>query len=346
MNNMLQEDFNQIKNSSINWKRFENKTLLITGANGFLPAYMVETLLLLNETILKNSPCKVIALVRNKKHTIERFSKYLNDKNLEIVVQDVSDEINILQKIDYIIHAASPASPKYYKIDPVGVSLPNILGTKHTLELARKNDVEGYLYFSSGEVYGQLADGEIVTESTYGYLDPISIRACYGESKRMGENLCISYGHQYRIPVKIVRPFHTYGPGMKLDDGRVYADFVKNIVYDENIDMKSDGSALRAFCYLSDATVAFFKVLLEGEINQAYNVANNHEMISIKNLASILVNLYPEKELEVVIAKQHPNYFQSLIKGNTVDTTKIEKLGWKAKISIRDGFKKTIGSYL
>lgn len=343
---MILEDFNQIKNSSIDWKRFENKTVLITGANGFLPAYMVEILLLLNKDILQNSPCKVIALVRNERHTKERFADYLNDENFKIIVQDVASEININQKIDYIVHAASPASPKYYNIDPVGVIMPNVLGTKNTLELARENNAEGYLYFSSGEVYGQLNDGEVVNEDKYGYLDPTTVRACYGESKRMGENLCVSYGHQYNIPVKIVRPFHTYGPGMKLDDGRVFADFVKNIVHNENIEMKSDGSATRAFCYLADATVAFFKILLDGERNNAYNIANAKAIISIKELASILVNIFPEKKLKAVFAEQNKDYLQSPVKGNRVDTSKLEKLGWKPSVSIEEGFKKTIGSYL
>ena len=343
---MIVEDFNQIKNSSIDWNRFENKTILITGANGFLPAYMVETLLLLNNDILKYSPCKVIALVRNEKHTKERFSNYLSDENLKIIVQDVANEINLIEKIDYIVHAASPASPKYYNIDPVGVIMPNILGTKNTLELARKNDIDGYLYFSSGEVYGQLNDGEVVNEDKYGYLDPTSVRACYGESKRMGENLCVSYGHQYNIPIKIVRPFHTYGPGMKLDDGRVFADFVKNIVNNEDIEMKSDGSARRAFCYLSDATVAFFKILLDGEKNNAYNMANAKVIISIKDLATILVNMFPEKKLKAVFSEQSKDYLQSPVKGNSVDTSKLEKLGWKPSVSIEDGFNKTIRSYL
>ena len=343
---MIVEDFNQIKNSSIDWNRFENKTILITGANGFLPAYMVETLLLLNNDILKYSPCKVIALVRNEKHTKERFSNYLSDENLKIIVQDVANQININEKIDYIIHAASPASPKYYNIDPVGVIMPNILGTKNTLELARKNNIEGYLYFSSGEVYGQLNDGEVVNEDKYGYLDPTSVRACYGESKRMGENLCVSYGHQYNIPIKIVRPFHTYGPGMKLDDGRVFADFVKNIVNNEDIEMKSDGSARRTFCYLSDATVAFFKILLDGEKNNAYNMANAKVIISIKDLATILVNMFPEKKLKAVFSEQSKDYLQSPVKGNSVDTSKLEKLGWKPSVSIEEGFKKTIRSYL
>lgn len=342
---MILEDFNQIKNSSIDWNRFESKTILITGANGFLPAYMVETLLLLNNDILKYSPCKVIALVRNEKHTKERFSNYLSDENLKIIVQDVANQININEKIDYIIHAASPASPKYYNIDPVGVIMPNILGTKNTLDLAIENKVEGYLYFSSGEVYGQLNDGEVIDEDKYGYLDPTTVRACYGESKRMGENLCVSYGHQYNIPVKIVRPFHTYGQGMKLDDGRVFADFVKNIVNNEDIEMKSDGSATRAFCYLADATVGFFKILLEGKNNNAYNLANSNGVISIKDLATELVNMFPEKGLKAIFAEQNKDYLQSPVKGNSVDTSKLESLDWKATTTIKDGFKKTIRSY-
>jgi len=343
---MILEDLNQIKSSSIDWKKFENKTVLITGANGFLPAYMVETLLLLNKDILQNFPCKVIALVRNEKHTEERYKEYLDDRNFEIIIQDVVSEIKINKTIDYIIHAASPASPKYYNIDPVGVIMPNVLGTKNTLELAQENSVEGYLYFSSGEVYGQLNDGEVVNEDKYGYLDPTTVRACYGESKRMGENLCVSYGHQYNLPVKIVRPFHTYGPGMKLDDGRVFADFVKNIVYNENIEMKSDGSATRAFCYLSDATIAFFKILLDGEKNSAYNMANSEEIISIKELALMLVSMFPEKKLKAVFTEQNKDYLQSPVKGNSVDTAKLEKLGWKPKVSIKEGFKKTLRSYL
>jgi nucleoside-diphosphate-sugar epimerase len=342
---VLLDDIQKIISTDIEWIKFADKTILITGANGFLPAYIVDTLLYLNETILRYSNCKVIALVRNQKHAEERFDDHLSNQNFELVIQDVAEPININHKIDFIIHAASLASPKYYNNDPVGVIMPNILGTKNTLDLAIKNQVDGYLYFSSGEIYGQLPDGKIISEDTYGYLDPTSVRACYGESKRMGENLCVSYGHQYNIPVKIVRPFHTYGPGMKLDDGRVFADFVNNIVHNKNIEIKSDGSAMRTFCYLSDATVAFFKVLLYGEKNNAYNVANAKAFISIKDLAMTLIQLFPEKDLKTIFMEQHQNYLQSPIKGNPVDTTKLELLGWAPSITVEDGFKKTIRSY-
>lgn len=342
---MILDDIKEILSSNIEWAKFANKTILITGANGFLPAYMLETLMCLNEDILQKSKCHVIALVRNKQHAKIRFSNYLLNPNFRLIVQDVSEPITINDEINFIIHAASPASPKYYNDNPISVIMPNIIGTKNTLDLAVKNKVDGYLYFSSGEVYGQLPDGEIISEDKYGYLDPTSVRACYGESKRMGENLCISYGHQYNIPVKIVRPFHTYGPGMKLDDGRVFADFVKNIVNNENIVLTSDGSAVRPFCYLADATIGFFKVLLEGKNNTAYNVANPMQAVSIKELANILVSTFPEKKLSAKFSEKNTSYLQSPIKGQIPDISKIMSLGWEPQTTIESGFKKTIRSY-
>ena len=320
---MIVNDFNSIIKSNIDWQKFSNKTILITGANGFLPAYMVDTLMYLNDTVLYPFKCNIVALVRNEEHSKIRFSQYLSNENFVLLVQDVSEKICFDKKIDYIIHAASPASPKYYNENPVGVILPNILGTKNTLELAIQNNIEGYLYFSSSEVYGELSDGAIITEDTYGSLDPTSIRACYGQSKRMGENLCVSYGHQFNIPVKIVRPFHTYGPGMKLDDGR----------------------ARRSFCYLADATIAFFIVLLKGKVGQAYNVANPHQTVSIRELADVLVSLFPEKKLTATFTEQDANYLQSQVKGLIPDISKIQSLGWNPTTTIEDGFKKTILSY-
>ncbi|KYJ87176.1 NAD-dependent epimerase/dehydratase family protein, partial [Sulfurovum riftiae] len=298
MNTIIKEDMEYLSSVVVDYERFSNKTILITGGNGFLPAYMVDFLMYLNNNKLLTSSCKVIVLVRNLTHAEKRFQDYLEHYFFTLIHQDVVQETLISGKINFIIHAASPASPKYYSSDPVGVSLPNIIGTKNILELAREKKVESLLYFSSGEVYGQV-DKENIGETDYGYIDPLDLRSCYAESKRMGESLCKSYGHQYGIPCKIVRPFHTYGPGMKLDDGRVFADFVQNIVNNENIILKSKGSAIRAFCYLADAVEGFFKILLDGKSGEAYNIANPDTSISIKNLAELLVKLYPKKELKV-----------------------------------------------
>ena len=342
----MKEDFSQIISSDLDWKEFENKTILITGANGFLPAYMVEVLLFLNQIKLQDKPCRIIALVRNKKHAQQRFYKYLNNDKFFLLVQDVAEPIQLIEKIDYIIHAASPASPKYYKKDPLGVIMPNVFGTKNTLDLAVANNVDGYLYFSSGEVYGKLLHGEVMREDNYGFLDSMELRNCYGESKRMGEIMCVSYAHQYNLPIKIVRPFHTYGPGMKLDDGRVFADFVKNIINNENIQLTSDGSAERSFCYLADAVIGFFTVLLKGKVKEAYNIANPNQTISIKNLALLLVTLFPEKKLSTTFIEQKDDYLQSPIFSPVADITKISALNWKPTTTIHDGFKKTIRSFL
>ena len=279
--NIITEDLNEIIKAPIDWERFSNKTVLITGASGFLPAYIVETLLFLSEKgIIKNN--KILALVRNVEKANTRFNHYLNNENLQFIVQDVCNPINISEKIDFIIHAASQASPKFYGSDPVGTLNANIIGTSNLLELAKRNKVEKFLYFSSSEVYGNLNEDDIPTsEDKFGSIDPCNIRSCYSEGKRAGETICISWKHQFKIPIVIVRPFHTYGPGMDLNDGRVYADFIRNIVNNENIEMKSDGSAIRAFCYISDATIAFFKVLLSGEIGAAYNVGNDKNTYSI-----------------------------------------------------------------
>lgn len=346
-NPIIQEDLESIYQANINWQKFNNCTVLITGANGFLPAYMVEVLLYLNN-VNPEGNIKVLALVRNMNNARERFYEYLNNPNLKFLVQDVSEPIKAVEKVDYIIHAASQASPKYYGTDPVGTLKANVLGTINLLEFAKKNDIQSFLYFSSGEVYGEVEMEKIpITEDTFGYIDPIKVRSCYAESKRMGENICVSYHHQYSIPAKIVRPFHTYGPKMKLDDGRVYADFISNILQNQNICLNSDGSATRAFCYLSDATIGFFKVLLEGANGEAYNVGNSDQECSILELAELLVNLFPQKKLRVTkqIDPDNNKYLKSPLTRNSPDINKINKLNWRPKTGVAEGFKRTIQSY-
>jgi nucleoside-diphosphate-sugar epimerase len=345
-NKIINEDIQYIATTDLDWKQFENKTILITGANGFLPAYMVETLLyLVSAKIVEH--LKVYALVRNKEKAEKRFAHLLNDWHLQFIVQDVCSPIQIEEPIHFIIHAASQASPKYYGTDPVGTLNANVTGTLNLCELAKKNPVKSFLYFSSGEVYGKIDESVTdVSETDYGYLDPMNVRSCYGESKRMGETICISYMHQFGIPVKVVRPAHTYGPGMDLNDGRVFADFVRDIVNNKDIVMQSDGSASRAFCYLSDATIAFFKVLLNGKNGEAYNVANPSCEITILELAEKLVSLFPEKHLKVVQKERTDHvYLESKSTHASLVIKKIQFLNWNPSIKIEEGFYKTILSY-
>jgi nucleoside-diphosphate-sugar epimerase len=308
---------------------------------------MVETLLFREyQGIIKN--VRVLALVRNIEKARTRFKYYLNNQNLEFILQDVCDPIYIEEKIDFIIHAASQASPKYYGIDPVGTLSANILGTINMMKLAQTHSIESFLYFSSSEVYGNLENSKIpTTEVDYGYLDPTNIRSCYAEGKRMGETICVSWLHQFGIPSKIIRPFHTYGPCMALDDGRVYADFIADIVLNRNIVMKSDGKARRTFCYLSDATIASFMILLNGKNGEAYNVGNSDCEISVIQLARKLVKLFPERKLKVVVNEiQNSGYLKSKVLRNCPDLSKIKKLGWIPTVNIDNGFHRTVLSYI
>ena len=345
-NSIVENDLDFIVNSDNIWNSLEGKNILISGASGFLPAYMVETILYLNETRFKDKT-NVFAMVRNEKNALKRFSNYDDIDELKFIIQDVCNPFDINDEIHYIIHAASQASPKFYKKDPVGTLCPNIIGTYNLLEIAREKNVQGFLFFSSGEVYGEIEEDMIPTkEEHYGYVDPLDIRSSYVESKRMGETMCISWFKQYGVPAKIVRPFHTYGPGMNLNDGRVFADFVYNLLKKEDIVIKSDGKAVRAFCYLADATAGFFTVLLKGKDGEPYNVGNDKCEISIIELAEKLVNLFPEYKLKVVKEKrQEPDYLESKIGQSRPDTFKISSIGWKPHYSIEEGFKRTIKSF-
>lgn len=346
MNKIISEDVRHIIQHFNSWEHFRDKTVLISGANGFLPAYLVETFLSLDATYNTT----VIALVRNRAKAEARFAHLLDHPGLKIMVQDVSEPFDIEQKVDFIIHAASQASPKYYGVDPVGTLSANVLGTINLMKIAQKNQVESFLYFSSGEIYGEVSEEQIpIKEDTFGYLNCANVRACYGESKRMGENICVSYHQQYGVKARIIRPFHTYGPGMDLKDGRVFADLVSNVVNRQHLTLKSDGSAIRPFCYLRDATLGFLTVMIKGEPGQAYNVGNPNEEKSIKELAQILAGLFPERELEVKFDLPHAagsGYLKSPIKRNAPDIAKVGALGWVPTTSVEEGFRRTILSFL
>jgi len=328
----------------IPWDELSGKTVLVTGAAGFLAAYMIETMLFLNET--KKLNITVLAVARNRNRFNQRFSIHLSRPDLICIEQDICSPVTESHQIDFIIHAASQASPKYYDSDPVGTLSSNTLGTAHLLDLARKNGVEGFLYFSSAEVYGE-ASHIPTSETDYGYIDPLEVRSCYAESKRMGENMCVSWNHQFDVPAKIIRPFHTYGPGMRLDDGRVYADFVSDAVKGRDIVLKSDGLARRSFCYLADATAGFWMVLLCGENAQAYNIGNPNGEISIRDLASVVAGLGNGNSINIKFEhrKMSENYCPTKISVTCPDITLAKSIGWEPVTSIENGFRNTIKSY-
>jgi dTDP-glucose 4,6-dehydratase len=281
------------------WHRLSGQTIAVTGAGGFLGGYLVRVLLGLNAADRVERPIRVLALVRDVDRGRERLKAFADDPCLDLRAWNLNDiAVPNLGNCNYVLHAASQASPRFYGRDPVGTLLPNAVGTASLLQaLQRCADPRGFLFVSSSEVYGQVGGDCTLSETDYGQLDPATVRACYAESKRLGETLCVAWHHQYGLPTFIVRPFHTYGPGLLADDGRVFADFTYNVIRGENIVMMSDGSARRAFCYASDAIAGFFTVLLNGQPATPYNVANPAGELSVMELAELLVGLYPDKGL-------------------------------------------------
>jgi nucleoside-diphosphate-sugar epimerase len=345
MNKIIESDLRIICNSNLDWEKFKNSTVLVTGAYGMLASYMVYTLAYLNSTYpLLN--IKIIAQCRNIEKAKDKFK---NIPQLFITNIDICGNFNFIENVDYIIHAASPASAQYYSTDPISVINPNVIGTKNLLNLAKEKSVKGFLFLSSGDVSGKV-DKELITEDDYGYLNPIDLRSCYAESKRIAETMCKCYNHQHELHTISVRPEHTYGPTLDLiNDQRVFSEFISNIVNKKDIVIKSDGMSVRTFTYISDATIGFFTALLKGVSGESYNVSNNKCRIKIKDLAEMLVSMYPEKKLKVVYEKRSDTNEYIENKDNirpTLSTQKIEKLGFTCNIDLKEGFKRTINSFI
>ena len=200
MNPIIGQDLDAILKTPVAWERLSGKTVLITGAYGMLLSYVTWTLLRKN----RQNPAQkttIIALVRDRAKAEKRFAGFLGHDDLVLVQHDLSTKVDISGTVDFIIHGASHASPHTFTENPCAVMIPNVLGTYHLLEFARVRKVESFLYFSSGAVYGRPLVGEEVTEEYFGYLDPLDVRNCYGESKRMAENMCRCWSQQFGVPV-------------------------------------------------------------------------------------------------------------------------------------------------
>jgi nucleoside-diphosphate-sugar epimerase len=220
----------------------------------------------------------------------------------------------------------------------------NLQGTINVLELAWHHDVKRVLFASTREVYGKNEDAEQLNESAFGTLDPLDDRSCYPESKRAAESLLKSYALQYGVLFNTVRIAHSYGPTMNLEnDGRVMADLISDVVAGRSIVLKSTGTAVRAFLYVTDAVIGMFTVLFLGEPSTAYNLANETEPISIKDLALLLTSFRKDIDLKLVYdTRQQVNTKgYCTYKRIALDTRKSEALGWSPHISLKEGLTRT-----
>ena len=327
------------------WNFYNSQTILITGGSGLLASYLVRVFLLANDIYALN--LKVTCLVRSRRSSLIRLDPWLESSNLQIVYGDAeSYPYDQLERQTIVVHAASGATPRVYKSNPVGIILPNSVGTARLCWQACKWQSKRFLFFSTGEVYG-LNSSPGFTERDFGYLDPTQLRSCYAESKRCGETTCVAYSHQYGLHALSARIFHTYGPQMNLDDGRVFADFIRDALDGREIRLASSGDALRCFCYLSDATSAFLHLIALGSAGEVYNMANPSAEISILGLAHLVANLI-EPPLSVGLVDTQlakPDYMHSQVLRSLPSTSKLEGLGWQPLVGLEEGFSRTLLSY-
>lgn len=349
-NKIICEDLKYIYKQGKGWDYLRNQKILVTGAYGMLPSYLVYFLIFLNEYY--DYKIEIWTLTRREEPLKCRFGRYVEKEYFHNVQHGLDHEVEIETVMDYIVHAASLASPQYYLTQPVETILPNIMGTYWLLEYAKKYGVKKFLFFSSSEVYGKQNKElyENYNETVFGELNPAEVRNCYAESKRMGENLCADYAHEYGVATASVRIFHTFGPTMDIkNDERAFSEFVSCVVAEKNIEMKSDGTAKRPFCYISDAVCAFLLILQAETSGESYNLCNEDNYISIMELADLLVNLFPEKGLKVEKVERSDSSQYAIKRDEnqvTASSKKLRNMGWSPNITVKEGFHRTICSIM
>lgn len=318
---------------------FFNKNIFVTGATGLIGSQIVRTLIEANKQYSLN--IKIYIMVRSIEKAKLIFGEYVME--LGIVLGDISHRIDLDTPVDYVIHTASVTSSLDFIQKPVDTFQTVVLGTQNILEFAKEKNVDGFVYLSSLEVYGTFDSRIKVTESDFGSLDPAQVRSSYSEGKRMAETVCVSYASQYDLPVKIARLCQTFGPGVDFSDNRVFAQFARSVITKSDIVLHTKGGTERNYCSISDAIAGIFYILLKGNIGEAYNIANEDTMISIKDMAELVAGLDKTGTVKVIIDLKDISIlgYNPEIKIKLL-TNKLEKLGWTAKEDLKTMFEKLI----
>ncbi len=326
-------------------KKFLGKNILVTGGGGFLLSFFVKLLIIFNDQNKKKISVTIIDKYLDKKNP--NFKVFKKSKNIIIIKKDISLIRKFKQNYDYIIHGASIASPVVYKKYPLETVKSNVNGLLNILESYKKNKkIKSILFMSSSEIYGDPDNQNIPTDEHYnGNVSCSGPRACYDESKRLGETLSTIFFNKYKLPIKIIRPFNVYGPGQSLKDGRIIPDIVSKILKNQNIILYSDGKSTRSFCYISDQIRGLIEIMFNGKNGEAYNVGNNKE-ISISKVSEVALRIANTRiKIKKKMSKDKTFNIDNP-KRRCPNINKLNKLNnWKPKIDLRFGLIKTINSY-
>jgi len=351
----LQTDLDYLcRNLDDEFARMAGSNLLITGGAGFLGYYLVQAALHFNKTAGKAQPIHVTVwdnFIRGKPQWLTALE---GTPHLTVQRYDLIEPLPAsMPDFDWIIHAAGIASPPYYRKYPLKTIDANINGLRNLLDRCvaqaeRGKAVKGFLFYSSSEIYGDPTPEWIPTPEHFrGLVSCTGPRACYDESKRFGETICVIYAQQFGIPTKMARPFNNYGPGLKITDKRVIPDFARELFAGRDLVMYSDGKPTRTFCYSADAVTGYYKVLVKGHAGEPYNIGTENPEISMTELANRLIagagelfgyrgKLVHQPAPEAVYLVDNPNR-------RCPNTDKARShLGYEPGISIDEGLRRSL----
>lgn len=327
--------------------RFDGKKILLTGGAGFLGSQLTHYFLRLNDRALFKNICHLEIWDNFQRGIPTWLDTIKTRKDLSLKDFDVTKE-NKPDHPDFIIHAASIASPTYYRKYPIETIDANVTGVRNLLNYSMQNSIESFLFFSTSEIYGDPDPSNIPTREDYrGFVSCTGPRACYDESKRLGETLCVNFWQQYKVPVKIARPFNNYGPGLKITDKRVLPDFFKDVILNNNITLLSDGRATRTFCYISDAIEGYLRLLLSDYNGEFFNIGTDKPEISMRELAELIITITNKKLKVEFVKSEDKNYLVDNPQRRCPSIDKAKKLlQYNPKVSLTEGLERTYLYYL
>lgn len=335
---LLEEDVQQFCEHFELREQLREKTFLITGATGLIGSVMIKCLGELNRKNGLN--IKVVAPIRDMEKARKIFG---GDFNAIDFVQLPLTQIcrgTIGQGVDYIIHLASPTNGKYMESHPVETFGLAYESTKNLLEYARLEKCEGFVYVSSLEYFGQILEDKMVKEDEQGYIDANSPRSSYPLGKRAAEYLCYSYAYEYGVPAKVARLTQTFGAGVSTDDNRVFAQFARSVISEQDIILHTTGESAKPYCYTMDAVSAILYILLKGKNGEAYNVANEETYITIKGMAEYLKEHFnPAINVRVEL---NNNMGYAPVTKLRLSSQKLIDLGWQPRFGLKEMFERLI----
>lgn len=327
-------------------ERLAGKHVLLTGAAGFLGVQFVHYFAALNDSGRLSRLCRLVAtdsFIRGRPAWIDALN---GRADISIEQADIVRQRDFAA-FDFIIHAASVASPIFYRQHPIETMDANVIGLRNLLDHAVKKKPQGFLFFSTSEIYGDPDAANIPTKETYrGNVSCTGPRACYDESKRYGETLCVNFHKVHQVPVVSVRPFNNYGPGLRLSDRRVLPDFFRDALAGRDIVMHSDGRAMRTFCYVADAMEGYLRAMLLGRHGEAYNIGTETPEISMAALARLVLRVTGAKTQVIHRASEDKDYNTDNPQRRCPDITKARlELQYSPRVGLETGLQRACEYY-